>query len=182
MEDHFAACSNCATGRDGSPPAPIDHTHVFNLLNQSDEVKELLRYMPLGKRPIAWSALWISLGLVLITPAIVGQLEHTAAVGLIMLGAMPLGMGVYDLLKLWASPLMRLPAIVLYKSKRLYGGGELVGGGTILAVCIEMQNGQTHDYRISLRLFEKIQKRDRGIAYIRGDQMLDFKKVTFPET
>jgi hypothetical protein len=170
-----------------SPPPAADlspdHKHTFDLLYQSDELKELLQYTPSSTRPMAWSTFWISLGLVFVTLAIIGRFESTATVVLIVLGAYPLIIGMYDLMKFGASPLKRLPAIVIHKSKKVYPGYKRGGsGGAILLVFIETRDGHMQHYHVSLKLFLKIEQEDIGIAYIRGEHILDFKKITLRET
>ena len=83
----------------------------------------------------------------------------------------------FDLLKFESSPLERLPAMVVDKSKRPYAGGDLMSGGVILLACIETRDGDTQYYHIGLKLFREIERGDMGVAYTRGEHMLDFKKI-----
>jgi hypothetical protein len=131
---------------------------------------------------MAWNAFWISLGLVLVTLAIIGRFESTVTAVLILLAAYPLIVGFYDLLKFGASPLKRVPGIVVHKSKKVYAHGERGTSGAMFLVCIEMRNGHLRDYHVSPELFLTLEQDDIGIAYVRGNQMLDFKKITLKET
>jgi len=210
IEGKLATCWNCGTGRDGappqdqpefnfmkkthtvppatsfdatSPPLALDRKHAFDLLYESDELEDLLRHKPSGIRSTAWRTLWMSLGLVLITLGIVGKSDSEAAAALIVLGAYPVIVGTYDLLKFRFAPLKCLPALVAYKSKEVnpvyVDGGS---GGAAMLVCIETRDGNRQEYNVSLELFDEIEQEDIGVAYIRGAHMLDFKKVAFDET
>jgi hypothetical protein len=158
-----------------------DHTQAFALLYQSEELEDLLSYTPSQRRPVAWSVFWILLGLVLVALATVGRLESTAACVLVLLGAIPLVTGISDLLKFGSSPLERLPAVVVGKAEKRYAGGELMGSGVVLLACIETRDGDIRYYHVSLRLFRQIEREDIGVAYVRGEHMLDFRKVTLKE-
>ncbi|UCD00245.1 MAG: hypothetical protein JSW66_10250 [Phycisphaerales bacterium] len=209
IEGKLSTCWNCGMGKDGAPPEDLpefnfvkktrtvppdsspdptskpllaDHKHAFDLLYESDELEELLRYRPSSTRPMAWNVFWMSLGLVFVTLAIIGRFESNVTAVLTVLGASPLMFGLYDLLKFGTSPLKRVPAIVVDKSKKVYAGGELVGGGTILMVSIESRNGSVHHYQVGLELHLNVEKNDIGVAYIRSGQMLDFRKATLAET
>jgi hypothetical protein len=207
IEEQLSTCWNCGTGNDGSPPndeqgfrfarnrllvppttdtdSPStaadlspDHKHAFDLLYQSEELEDLLRYTPSSIKPKVWSTFWISLGLLLIALAIIGRLESPAGAVLIILGAYPLLIGLYDLFKFGMSPLKRLPGIVETKTKKNHLGYEHSGsGGTVLLVKIETQDGHSFCFNTSLEVFSKVEQEDVGIAYIKGDRMLDFKKI-----
>lgn len=201
----LAACWNCGYGKDGSPPQdrpefnfmkktrsvpPVSsfdatsqslsasHKHVFDLLYESDELEKLLHRRPSGVRSMGWSTFWMSLGLVLITLGIVGKSDSEAAAALIVLGAYPVIVGVYDLYKFRFQPLKCLPAIVADKSKQIpVGCDEDDSPSAVLLVYIETRDGNKQEYKVSLELFNKIEQEDSGVAYIRGEYMLDFAKV-----
>ena len=136
MEAHCAMCGNCGAGRDGSLPPSPDHTEVFEVLNRSEEMKALLQYAPANMRQVVRNMFWILLGLSLIMLAMFGSSDSAASTGLILLGVCPLLVGLYDLLKFTSSSLERLPAIVAYKSKKVYAGHEHgAAGGAVLFVC-----------------------------------------------
>jgi len=165
-----------------SVPDPYqDHKQAFDLLQKAEGFDELLSYKPSSTRLWIWDVLRICLGIILITLAIVGQSKHDAAFGLVILGAIPLAIGLYNLLKLGDSPLKCLPAIIQNKSDSYYAGDYMANWGAALLVCIETNDGDTKHYSVNLRLFKKIGQHDIGIAYVKGDQMLDFKKVSLKE-
>lgn len=167
-----------------APPAPEsypDHKQAFDLLHQSRELEDMLSYTPSHRRPIAWSVVWILVSLAFVALATVARLESTAACVFVLLGAIPLITGISDLLKFESSPLERLPAVVVDKSRRPYAGFDLMSGGVILLVCIETQDGHLQHYHIGLKLFRQIEREDIGVAYIRGEHMLDFRKVTLKD-
>ncbi|MHC4560118.1 MAG: hypothetical protein ACYS80_22770 [Planctomycetota bacterium] len=151
------------------------------MLYQSEELEELLRYTPSSIKPKAWSTFWISLGLLLIALAIIGRLESPAAAVLIVLGAYPLLIGVYDLFKFGTSPLKRLPSIVMDKSKKQHCSDD-ARSGAVLFVGIETQDGHCRDCSVSLEVFSKVEREDVGVAYIKGDRMLDFKKLPLKQS
>ena len=160
-----------------TPDFSSDHKQDFDLLYRSEELEDLLNYRPPSKRPVIWSVFWILLGLVLIAPAVIARMESSARSVLIFFGLFPLIIGIYDLLKFESSPLECLPAIIIYKSKKPYTAPELMGGGVILLVCIETRDGQVRHYHVNLSLFKQIEQEDIGVAYVRDNHMLDFKKI-----
>ena len=144
---------------------------------QSEGYEELLYYKPSSTRLWIWDFLRICLGIGLITLAIAEKSEHNAALYLVILGAISLVIGLYNLLKLLDSPLKCLPAIIQYKSDSYYAGDYMANWGVVLLVCIETKNGDTKQYRVNSRLFKKLKQYDIGMAYVRNDQMIGFKKV-----
>lgn len=205
IDGSLAVCWNCGAGKDGlppqdqpefnfmkktrtvppdasfdatAPPLTADRKHAFDLLYESDELEDLLLHKPSGTRSPAWRTFWMSLGLVLITLGIIGKSDSEAAAALIVLGAYPVIVGTYDLLKFRFAPLRCLPAIVAYKSKQVSSGQtEDDGGKALLVVCIESRDGSKQEYNASLELFERIEQEDIGVAYLRGRHILDFEKV-----
>jgi hypothetical protein len=179
-DDHLLTRPDFSNTEPTFPPPDFhsDHKQDFALLHRSEELEDLLNYRPPSKRPVIWSVFWILLGLVLIAPAGIARMESSARSVLIFFGLFPLIIGIYDLLKFESSPLERLPAIIIYKSKRPYTAPELMGGGVILLVCIETRDGQIRHYHVSLRLFKQIEQEDIGVAYVRDNRMIDFKKIT----
>jgi len=210
VEGKLATCWNCGAGKDGSPPqdrpefnfmkktrtvppasssdatsppVPAGHRRAFDLLYESDELEELLHRRPSSTRPMAWRMFWMSLGLVLITLGIAGKSDSEAAAALIVLGAYPVIVGTYDLLKFRFASLTCLPAVVAYKSKEVNPEYVDAGsGGAAMLVCIETRDGNRQEYNVRLELFDEIEQEDIGVAYIRGRHIIDFKKVALDET
>jgi len=210
IEANLVACWNCGYSKDGSPPRDLsefnfmkktrtvppasssdeaspfltgNHKHAFDLLYESDELEDLLHCRPSGTRSTAWSVFWMSLGLVLITLGIIGKSDSEAAAAMIVLGAYPVIVGTYDLYKFRFHPLKCLPAIVAFKSRPVSPGQtEDDDGNAVLLARIETKDGNKQEYKISLELFRKIEQEDIGVAYIRGEHMLDFRKVSLDKT
>lgn len=163
-------CPHCG-GSVTTPDAPSPKT---------PHLDELLRFSP--------SPLWMGCGMALLT--VFGLLLTGVALFLILTARRerePLGVqllllifvvaglgavvaGFRGLAKLATSPLQRLPAVVVGKRE----------DDSTQYLTIETADGRKKEHSVPWKIYSELEGGDTGVAYLKGDYLLDFKPVELP--
>lgn len=72
----------------------------------------------------------------------------------------------------------RLPAIVVDERTRVSGGGKNSRATTSYFATLEFEDGARREFRVSPRLAGDITGDDAGIAYVKHDALLEFRRIS----
>jgi hypothetical protein len=180
-------CSACETTIALSDVIPSDNQLVkLRILQEWDGLDELLRQTPSDSSWTSASVAKITVGLLIVLMAIVTLLlfKHLDSVAQIVLaffyllgGASLIREGSSCLGKMSESALERLPSVVLGKAE----GSTSIPGRHLHYVALLTAGEEKKALRVRGALLKKLEKGDAGVAYARGEYLLDFKRVTLPE-
>jgi len=76
-----------------------------------------------------------------------------------------------------AAPLEVLPALVLDKRQEVWGGGDQSSASTTYYVTLETKTGDRREVTIKGRLYGQVTQDDVGVAYIKTNSLLDFRRL-----
>jgi len=182
-------CGNTIPQSAVGPPARQDQP--LELLKQSKELEELLRYTPSAIGRGAGMALMVVFGLVFASFAIFFMVtsKKVNAPGFlrlfplifVLVGLGIVGAGLRGLVKLVTSPLQRIPAAVVGKRQH-YSSGSRNSGSTSYYVTIRTEDGHRKEHRVRGMLFGELDRGDAGVAYIKGGYLIDFRPGRLPTT
>lgn len=77
----------------------------------------------------------------------------------------------------FGSPLLRRPALVLDERVEVSGGGGDSSATTTYYATLELAGGERREYRTGGRVAGALASGDYGLAYLRADTLLDFRRV-----
>jgi len=110
-----------------------------------------------------------------------GSSGYIGTIALIFFSVVGIGLagyGLYRLIKLKSARLDRLPALVVDKRTSVSGGGENSTVSTYYYITLAVGEGKRRELQAKGKLYGKITKDDAGVAYIRDNFLLDYKRLT----
>ncbi len=72
----------------------------------------------------------------------------------------------------------RLPAIVVDERTRVSGGGKNSRASTSYFATLEFEDGARREYRVTPKLSGDLSDEDAGIAYVKHDTLLEFRRIS----
>lgn len=185
-------CEYCGTELPRLEPAPAAPSSPFGDLERRfadlevhPDVPELLAYSP----PTSVFGIQTAMSVaVLALFAIVGLAISIAFLGACPpLGFLPLAIvaiGGFALLKQLTrtasarnAPLEKRPAIVVDERTSVSGGGESRSLRTLYYATLQFQDGTRREFDVFAGVAGKITRGDMGIAYLKGDYLVQFGRV-----
>lgn len=169
-----------------APPSPFgDLRRRFADLQAHPDVPELMAYSPPTGVFGIQTAMSVAL---LVLFGVVGLVVSIAFLGACPpLGFLPLAVvaiGGFALLKQLTrtegarnAPLERRPAIVVDERTNVSGGGESRSLRTLYYATLEFPDGTRREYDVFANVAGKITRGDMGIAYVKGDYLVQFARV-----
>lgn len=180
-------CSSCGATVALSDVTPSsDQLEKLGILRELEGLDELLRHTPSGYRWASASLAKAAIGLIIIVMAIVtvflfkflgSFLQFVLAFFYVLGGAGMIVGGLSCLAELAESPLERLSAVVMGK---IESPTRIPGIQSHHLALLTSTQGKKA-VRVRGALIKQLQKGDAGVAYTKGDFLLDFKQVTVPE-
>jgi hypothetical protein len=160
------------------------------LLKQSKDLEELLRYTPSGAAMSAGMVIMTVFGLIFTSFAVffITTASRSGAPTIfrlfpfifVLVGLGIMATGIRGLVKLSTSPLQRVPAVVAGKRQE-YSSSSEGSGSTTYYLSIETEDGERKEHRVRGRLHGEVERGDAGVAYLKGGYLIDFKRVRLPE-
>lgn len=179
-------CPYCGTPIPEAPAA--EGVDASEWLDRIRELEESLRHKPSARRTIkGLSAIcvvgfaFVSVGgWFLVDSRNSGEpLVVQLFLLLFVLAGVPMIVGgILGLLRLAASRVQRVPAVIVDKREELPDDD---GSSITYYVSIKTADGQSKDHIVPHKLFQELEKGDAGIAFFKGF-FLDFKRVRLPKT
>jgi hypothetical protein len=163
---------------------------LTELLKQSKDLEELLRYTPSGAAMSAGMVIMTVFGLIFTSVAIFFIVAASRGGAPTIFRVFPfifvlvgLGIvvtGIRGAVKLSTSPLERVPAVVAGKRQE-YSSSSEGSGSTTYYLSIETEDKQRKEHRVRGRLYGEVERGDAGVAYLKGGYLIDFKRVRLPD-
>jgi len=85
--------------------------------------------------------------------------------------------GVFKIGSLSTAELERIPALIADKRTRVAGGGNDMRARTTYFATLERADGTRTEYEVHSARYAEIAQGDYGLAYLRGNVLLDFRRV-----
>lgn len=75
------------------------------------------------------------------------------------------------------APLRRTPAVIVDERTEVSGGGKNSSASTSYYATLEFKGGRRKEYGVLHRLAGELAPGDAGLAYLKGDVLVDFRRV-----
>jgi len=95
----------------------------------------------------------------------------------IVVGVLAAGGSLFKTAKFASAPLRKLGSLVADERTVVSGGGKDSSASTTYYVLLQFRDGQRAEYRAPDRVAGKVAPGDLGIAFLRGNVLLDFRRV-----
>jgi hypothetical protein len=184
-------CPYCGNPVEGARRSSQKPSHDFSALRKSRELQELLVFTPSALRARAGQTFVTIFGLVFTSFAVffIVMAKRMGAPGIfrffpmifVLVGVAMLVGGLRGLVRLAASPLERLPAVIVGKRQH-YDRDSEGSGSTTYYVTIQTEDGERKEHLVEGRLYGEVDEGDAGVAYFKGGFLLDFKRVRVSKT
>jgi hypothetical protein len=184
-------CPYCGSSVQQPEIAPSEQPRNYRLPAQGRELEELLRYTPSSMGVGVSRVVMTVFGVVFTAFAIffITLSKRGGAPGFFQLfplifvfvGLLMVIAGLRGIVKLAASPLERLPAVVIGKREH-YSSNSDGSGSTSYHVTIEVEGGERKEHQVRGALYSSVERGDAGVAYLKGGFLLDFRRVRIPRT
>jgi hypothetical protein len=178
-------CAFCGFELPVPAPAPLvpppDRGARFDALRRHPGFEALQAHVPPADAAGALghmlsAAALVGVGLVLLFPALAFPPLAVAVVVVLALGVLLLVNAAGKAFTLRRGKLVRVPALVADERTHVAGGGD-GGVSTRYYLTLESERGTREEYEVDGRLAGKAAPDDLGVAFFKGEHLIDFERV-----
>ena len=167
-------------------PLVVDQTRArFELLQDHEDLEELLAHRPsTGSHtaqmgcgiafPIFFIA--VSLGITMVFGKVGGPIAFVPFM-FVVVGVVLLFSNIKKAADFSSAELEAVPALVVDERIQVSGGGENRSASTTYYAMLEFEDGRRKEFTIQSGTASKVAPNDMGVAYVKGDHLLEFRRV-----